>query len=284
MPTIHQVQKRWQTVPDTDFLLAYTLKRDRGFVFAYQDYSLSWREYARFLYYAHKRRRGWSLAHSVGRKEFYGHTFLVNRHTLVPRPETELLVEEALKTLRDLPVTHESLTLIDIGTGTGCIPISILKTDDTGHPITAFATDISRRALRLAKRNAHRQTSSITFLRGNLLEPFRNSQKTSGPIILTANLPYLTSEQFAAEASIWREPYHALVARDNGLFHYEKLLQQLQSYSFFSSRPLFFFFEIDPCQSSTLTERITAYFPAAHTRISKDLAGNDRLIVGELAG
>jgi release factor glutamine methyltransferase len=282
MPTIAQLEEHWQKTPDVDLVLAYALQRDRGFVLAYPDYRLTWREYARFIRAAWRRHRGWPLAYCLGYKEFYGRTFLVNRHTLIPRPETELMVDEVVKTIHALQTTPEPLTLIDIGTGTGCIPLTILQEIAYRQPITTFATDISRRALQVAQRNAGQHRTPISFLHGNLLEPFKKIPKTTSPLLLTANLPYLTAEQRATEPSIWCEPYNALVAKDGGLFYYKQLLRELVESPFFGDRPLFFFFEIYPSQSADLAAYVMTRLPAARVKIIKDLAGHDRLLTGEL--
>ncbi|KKS53992.1 MAG: Release factor glutamine methyltransferase, partial [Candidatus Magasanikbacteria bacterium GW2011_GWA2_42_32] len=136
-----------------------------------------------------RRAKGEPIAYLIGHKEFYGLDFEINKNVLIPRPETELMVEEVVKKIDRLKII-----LIDVGTGSGCIPIAILKTIKNTATIKCFAIDISPGAIATAKRNAKKHNVKIKFLHGNLLEPMM-SQLTQyskkNKIIITANLPYL---------------------------------------------------------------------------------------------
>ncbi len=221
-----------------------------------------------------------------GHKEFCGLDFLVTKDTLIPRPDTELMVETVLEKIKTLP---DNVLLIDVGTGTGCIPISIIKALEHKNlptnraSIKTIGTDISGPALRVANKNAKNHTAAIDFLQGNLLEPiFSNistKQYINETIIITANLPYLTNEQYQQEKSIWREPKGALVAAENGLAFYRALFEQitcrlLPRYK----NKLSLYCEIDPSQSTAITTLIKKYLPLASTEIRKDLGGHDRLV------
>ncbi|MSU74932.1 MAG: peptide chain release factor N(5)-glutamine methyltransferase [Candidatus Magasanikbacteria bacterium] len=276
MPTIKILQKRYHSqINELDFsiLLAHAINKPREFLYAHPNFPLSAFAYARLRYFLFHYKRGYSVAAITHHKEFYGLNFYVNKDTLIPRPETELLVEEAIAAIKTPPSRGGSggCWLIDVGTGSGCIPITI-ATHLNCHPersegslsqsgadrdssiaklpqndsLKIFATDISKSALRVARKNARIQNVSINFLHGNLLEPFvkqintathqhRNTltieQLNNQTIIITANLPYLTPIQFEAEPSIQREPRSALVAENSGLALYEKLLQQISHLS-----------------------------------------------------
>ena len=268
---------------DINILLAESVKKNTAFLYAHPEYRLRLPEYLRWRWFIHRYQRGYSVAAIVGHKEFFGLNFLVNRHVLVPRPETELMVEEVIETLATTPYSLRPTLLIDVGTGSGCIPISILKTSPT-QPTAAFAIDISAATLKVARKNAARHSVNIQFLQGNLLEPFIKTYKllpTNYQLIITANLPYLTREQVASEPSIWREPATALVAEDGGLALYQKLFAQIQTLP--GQKPLTILCEIDPSQNEKMTALIKNFFPAAILEIKKDLAGLDRLVVISLS-
>ena len=168
--------------------------------------------------------------------------------------------------------------MIDVGTGSGCIPISILKNVD--RSIQTFAIDVSRPALRMAKKNAKKHAVKINFLHGNLVEPLlKNYKLQATKLIITANLPYLTEQQFQTEPSIQREPKQALVAKKNGLALYEKLLEQIKFLNPNFNFQISAFFEIDPSQTNAISVLIKQILPEATVEIKKDLAGLDRLVI-----
>lgn len=268
---------------DIELLLAFTLKKPREFIITHPEYKLNIFEFIKFRNFLKKRKLGIPLAYITEHKDFFGLDFFVNKHTLVPRPDTEILVEAVV---HQLIINNYQLlinaTLIDVGTGSGCIPIAILKTIKQFNNLTinTFAIDISKPALKTAKKNAEKHNVSINFLQGNLLEPLLKKLSTTHqtPIIITANLPYLTKEQFTSEPSIQQEPYSALVAEDNGLALYKKLLEQIKTLT----SPIYLFLEIDQSQCNPLSEYIKTIFPNAKIEIKKDLAERDRVLDIEL--
>lgn len=289
---------------EAEILLAYILKKDRSYIVAHPEFPISLYKRLFFYYVLKKRNRGIPIAYLLGHKEFFGIDFIVNRHTLIPRPETELMVEEVLSQIqkyfeqshKNLNQTNdqkdEKIILIDIGTGSGCIPISIIK-NIPEKKVTSIAVDTSSFALRVAGRNAKNHNVAITFLHGNLLEPLNkifslhqldsaSKQTTPYLLFITANLPYLRTEQYNNEPSIQHEPRHALVAQNNGLALYEELLQQLQKIfqqTMINRFSTSLFLEIDPSQSRQITELIKKYFPDASVKIKADLRNQDRLVI-----
>lgn len=276
---------------DLDLLFASATRKSKEFVYTHPEYKLTMRERLRLAYFLFLYKRGYSVAAITRRKEFFGLDFYVNKHVLIPRPETELLVEETLQEIKK--TKKQKITLIDVGTGSGCIPIAVLKTIKQWSNVTmeqlpaeqikTYAIDISRTALRIAKKNARTHKVFINFLRGNLLEPILKQKeqltKNQEQIIITANLPYLTQTQFAAEKSIQKEPRLALVGGQTGLEMYEKLLQQIQSLLLTVNCSLLILMEIDPSQSPTITTLIKKYLPRAEIKIKPDLAGRDRAVI-----
>jgi release factor glutamine methyltransferase len=273
---------------DAEILLAHVLEKPREFVIAHPEYSVTRIENWKMNRLIRLRGQGIPYAHLTGKKGFYGFDFLVNKHTLVPRPETEVLVEAVLSTFPPLlgegqggVEGQRKIILIDIGTGSGCIPISVLKSTNHQSPITTFAIDISKPALKIARKNAALHKVDITFLHGNLLEPIIKSSLfvDNCSLIITANLPYLTQTQFDTEPTIQYEPISALVAEDDGLDLYKKLLEQIKNLiSQFPNFSISAFFEIDPSQTTKLLPCIQNNFPHSKTEVIKDGMENDRII------
>lgn len=271
--TIIYLQKKYYTIPvlDLELILSAALRKTKEFIYTYPEYSISNIQYLRFRWFIHLYKKGYSIAAIVGHKEFYGLDFYVNKHVLIPRPDTELMVVEVIEEIKN---QNEKITLVDVGTGTGCIQISILKNLPAAI-VTTYAVDISRRALKVAKKNARIHNVHIEFLRGNLLKPVvQKNINHKSQIIITANLPYLTEKQFQGEPSIQREPKNALVADNNGLALYEELLQQIKTAGLNAT----IFLEIDPSQSEVIIKIIKQYFPGANVKIKKDLNGLNRLV------
>ena len=253
-------------VMDFELLKAHAIKKPKEFLYSHPEYRLSIWERLKLKYFIFLRKYGYSIAAITKHKEFYGLDFFVNKHVLIPRPDTELMVTEAIEEIKKT----DKKILVDVGTGSGCMPISILK--NLPAPIPTYAIDISSSALKVAKKNARTHNVNINFFHGNLLEPIL--KQITGKIIITANLPYLTEQQFKTEPSIQREPKNALVADNNGLALYEELLQQIKTSSLVAT----IFLEIDPSQTESITELVTKYLPGLKIEIKKDLSGLDRLI------
>lgn len=264
---------------DADLLLSFTLKKTREYFMIHEDGIVSDAARKKFNKLVKKRKTGWPLAYITGHKEFFGLDFLVNKHTLIPRPDTEILVEEVIKTIDNKQLTNNKLALIDVGTGTNCIPIAIIKASKH-KSIKTFAIDISPSALAVAKKNAKKHKVKIKLIHGNLLKPLKHQNiKTFKQIIITANLPYLTKEQYQSEKSIQHEPKSALVAKKEGLALYEKLLHQIKLIPSPYNLVPTTYFEIDPSQSEKITALINKILPNSKIEIKKDLAGRNRVVI-----
>ena len=167
---------------------------------------------------------GRPIQYIMGFEEFYGRTFKVNEHVLIPRPETEELVLGALQRMNRLFGEDEKLAVADIGTGSGAIAIS-LKLECPSLQVTA--TDISIDALNLARSNAKELSASIEFVVGDTLLPFMNQGKKFDVVI--SNPPYipLSDQQEMSIVVTGHEPHQALFAGDDGLDVYKRLADQL---------------------------------------------------------
>lgn len=219
-------------------------------------------------YFLKKRLKGWSLAALTHKKEFYGRQFMVSSKVLIPRPETELLVDLALKAARK---PDPKPKIIDLGTGSGAIIISLaLELKSTAN---YYASDISQSALAVAKTNSRRFGLKINWEKGDLLIPHQEILKNSKRLIIVANLPYLKPEQLA-EPSIKREPLLALVSGKDGLNHYRRLFSQIAASQLPQSFTLLA--EIDPSQTEPIKKLALASLGELSLTFFKDYFGQNR--------
>ncbi len=275
---------------DLEILLAKAINQSREFVLTHPEYHLTKIQHIKFHSYISARVKLKPLAQIIKEKEFYNLNFIVNKHTLIPRPETELLVEEVLQKTNQLADKHSrtDCCLLDVGTGSGNIIISLVKNipfQKSNLSVDKFiAIDISGGALRVAKKNArqHKIEKRIVFLKGNLLKPFlkKYSEKPLPKnLIISANLPYLSKKIYhnCDDGVKLFEPKTALYSPNDGLQHYENLLKQLRDSTTIKQKNLFLFLEISPEQKNLIEGLIKKYFPQAKIIFKKDLAGKWRL-------
>lgn len=272
---------------DRELLLGMVLHKDRSFLLAHPEYKLPQTQRKRFEKLVRRREQHEPLAYILGEKEFFHLSFSVNRFTLIPRPETELMVEEALNVLSTKKkLSHRKKTVvIDIGTGSGCILISVVKNfleeRKTSSSFSFIALDTSRRALQVAKKNAkqHKVEREITFLQSNLLKVLEKELTSFDEIIILANLPYLSETLYQKTAPTVRnfEPKTALVSGQDGLDHYRKLLQQVTQVKL--QGKVQFLLEISPEQKKKLPSLLGS-FGIEQYHILPDLTGRARLVQG----
>ncbi len=272
---------------DFFLLLAHATGQTREYLIAHPEYEISVPIQKKFLALVKRRVHHEPIAYLTGHKEFYGLDFSVTNATLIPRPETEIMVEriieESLKKIKMISTRSTKKILIaDIGTGSGCIIISLaahLKKDCT-EKFSSFefhAVDISSAALRIAKKNAKRHgiDADINFHSGSLIDPIKQYFSSADEIIIAANLPYLSSRIYQSCSPDVKEyePSSALISRQHGLSH---IIELLESIAFIRSSsqsiPLTFWLEISPEQESLLSAKIPAIFPDAIFAFENDLA------------
>ena len=222
---------------DLELILENTLKKPRSFIIAHSEKTIKNYELRITNKMIGRKVEGEPLAYILGYKEFYGLNFRVNKNVLVPRPETELLVEETLKELTT--DNRQPTTIIDIGTGSGCIIITLAKLLNSQLSINNYqllGIDISKKALGVARQNAksHKVERKIKFIHGNLLEPILKNPEfviRHSKFVIVSNLPYLTPIQMKKSPSIKYEPRLALEAGKDGLKYYRQLLKQIKKLS-----------------------------------------------------
>jgi len=218
-----------------------------------------------------RRLRHESVAYIVGEREFFGLPFAVGPGALVPRPETELLVEWAVNWLQ-----HRSEQLVvDLGTGSGAIAVGVASRVPPGTLRALIAIEPSTDALVWARRNAAELVphAPIAFLRASLLTAL------SGPVdLVLANLPYLTPEQVAENPDLTAEPRGALVSGADGLDLIRALLNDLPRVLAPAGAAML---ELDPSQAATVADIARMQFPESTVEIVPDLSGRDRFVTIE---
>lgn len=216
-----------------------------------------------------RRVSGEPIAYITGHREFMGLDFVVDHRVLIPRPETEGLVEHALSWL----ALHPGVRLVvDVGTGSGAISVSVDQLAAPSIPITIVGNDVSFEALAVARQNVARLNARrVSLVQGTLLDWCR------GPIdLIIANLPYLREEQ--RHPGISREPDLALYATDRGFGFYAALIPQAAR---LLSPTGALMCEIDPAQRESALSTAGRAFPEADIRIVPDLPGRDRYLIVE---
>jgi release factor glutamine methyltransferase len=228
-------------------LVAHALGRDRSFVLTHADEHLEVAILNTFRELIERRARHEPLQYLTGHQEFFKLDFEVTPDVLIPRPETELLVEASLELLKDSPAP----VIADIGTGSGCIATSLLHELPNAR---AIATDTSPRALAVARRNAERQgvANRLALIESNCFSAVPRDQKFS---LIVSNPPYVSEEEFRTLQPEVRdyEPRAALVSGPDGLSTIRRLLSEAPA---FLRSDGYFVFEIGFGQSAAVTRLI----------------------------
>ncbi len=271
--TIKELQQNTysQNIIDTaevDSILSLALHKNLEYIYKNPDKKISLGTRKKFAKLIALRLQHWPLAYLRKNKDFFGLNFIVNRHTLIPRPDSELLVEEAIKYLNNSALRAElkSPKILDMGTGSGCLIISLAKNTQGQF----FASDLKKSALKIAKLNARKNKVKINFILSNL---FTKIPEQNFDLIL-ANLPYLAQKQMS-EPSIKKEPRSALVSGLDGLEHYRKFFRQVTKYL---NKKFCILLEMDPSQAIDLKNLSQQYFPQSKIEILSDLNQRNRLI------
>ena len=219
---------------------------------------------------ADRRLRHEPLSYILGHREFYGLDFLVDERVLIPRPETELLVDLALEAARSLNA-QGAVSLVDVCTGSGAIAIAAAVNLPQAE---VWATDISKDALEVAAANAqiHGVEQRIRFVHGDLLDPLPSQFD-----ILVSNPPYVAQELLPAlQPEVLREPRLALDGGEHGLAAIQRLLTQAPQHLTARSVVLV---EFSPEQAQDIAQMAQTAFPQAGINIIPDLAGRNRVLI-----
>jgi release factor glutamine methyltransferase len=259
---------------DAQVLLSHTLHVDRSFLYAYPEHVLTSEQEQQYQTLIERRSQGEPLAYIIGHKEFYGLDFLVDKRVLIPRPETELLVEAALNECQQMFDAGCTPIFADIGTGSGAIPVTLAVLEPRLPYL--YASDISTDALDVAYLNClrHHVEDRVRLLHGDLLAPLPE------PVdILTANLPYIGTDELEDLPLDVRayEPHLALFSGPLGLDLMLRFFQELKRSQKLNARAVLLL-EIGYRQQEELASILRAIWPSATLTFAKDFAGWYRVL------
>lgn len=276
MPTLGEVLRaaRAQLEPtslsaslDAQLLMAEVLGVSRAHVLAHPERPLSDDESAQFSMLVERRLNSEPVAYLLGRRAFYDREFIVTPAVLIPRPETEDLLERALASLQ---AARPGAVAVDVGTGSGALAVTFAA---LRPHVQVYATDISPAALAVARLNAQQHGAQITFLEGDLLVPL--VEKGIHVDIIMANLPYIDSAVVPTLEVSRHEPILALDGGADGLDLVRRLLEQAPAVI----RPGgLILLEIGYNQGTRTAALIQQVFPSAQVEVIPDFAGFDRVV------
>lgn len=252
---------------DAQLLLCEVLRCPRAWVLAHPEVPLEDVRVTEFIIALTRYQHGEALPYVLGWWEFYGRRFRLTPAVLIPRPETELMVEEALSFLSGRPKIRMAA---DIGTGSGCVAITLAA---EVPDLCVVASDLSAEALRVACSNArdHGVESRVHLLRADLLTPL-----TAAFGLICANLPYIPTPSLSDLEVARREPHVALDGGADGLAVIRRMLAQLPNVLVQDGRALF---EIGAGQGEAVLGIAKAVLPNSEIKLRLDLAQHDRLLV-----
>ncbi|MFR6100387.1 peptide chain release factor N(5)-glutamine methyltransferase [Longibaculum muris] len=213
---------------------------------------------------------GEPIQYIKGKETFFSRDFIVNENVLIPRYETEELVENILYKIDDYFDDYDSIDLCDVGTGSGAIAISLALEEPK---LKVTATDISEEALEVARLNARELSAQVDFYQGDMLKPLiKRNIKVD---IFVSNPPYIPNEQEIENVVKDNEPHVALFGGNDGLYFYRKIFSQV--HEVIKERALLAF-EMGFDQRELMSEAVEHYFPNVPYEIIKDINGKDRML------
>ena len=256
---------------EAELLLGHVLKMSKTQLYTEPERDLTQAETEHFWHLVQRRLDREPTAYILKRWEFFGLDFYVDYDAFIPRPETEVLVEEAIKLAERLAARKGQIKIADIGTGCGAIAVSLALAIPKAK---IYATDISASALRIAEINCHRHKVNrrVELWQGNLLEAVPQ------PVdIVVANLPYIRDCEFKdlSPEIMNFEPAMSLAGGKDGLDKIHQLLEQMPGKLDSSGS---FLLEIGQGQAEAVTSLVSSYFPRARIRLIPDLGGIDRVV------
>lgn len=251
---------------DAWLLLAMACKIDHTYYYMHMDDELTEEQIAEFESIIKKRSERVPLQYITGEQEFMGLPFKVNSNVLIPRQDTETLVEEVLLFL------EPNMRVLDLCTGSGCIIISLMK---HMKGITGFGIDISKQALLVAKENAKANGVEVEFEKSDLFDQVSESFD-----VIVSNPPYIPSDVIPTlEPEVCSyEPYQALDGKEDGLYFYRKIVKDCRSHLNPGGA---LFLEIGHDQGEDVSQMLR-YAGFKTVEVKKDLAGNDRVVIGKI--
>lgn len=262
---------------DARLLLESVCKTDRNTLLVHGQREVSPEEYECYVNYIEERKTRRPLQYITGEQEFMGLPFLVNENVLIPRQDTEILVEEAMRRL------HDGMHILDMCTGSGCILLSLLY---YSNDCSGLGVDISDKALQTARQNAEhirtlKKEIDVTFIQSNLFENLADNEEYAGAFeMIVSNPPYIQShviDTLMPEVGQY-EPRLALDGKEDGLYFYRLIIEQAGKYLAGGGE---LFFEIG-CDQGDDVKKMMEETGYKEVEVIKDFAGLDRVVCGIL--
>lgn len=253
---------------DARLLLEEVCGTDRGYMLVHGDNPVTDLQAGAYREYISRRKSRIPLQHITGYQEFMGLRFQVTEDVLIPRQDTETLVEEVMRYL------HDGMRILDMCTGSGCILLSLLH---YSNDCVGVGSDISQKALAVAKANAESLGKEATFVHGDLFEPIEGKFD-----FIVSNPPYIPTkviETLEAEVKD-HDPISALDGMEDGLFFYRKIVDRAGEYLYPGGM---LFFEIG-CEQAEDVKKMMTEAGYHDVTVCKDLAGLDRVVYGTFPG
>jgi release factor glutamine methyltransferase len=255
---------------DAQLLLACAMGCERAYVLAFGEHLPTSQQAEQFLGWLERRTKGEPIAYILGRRAFYDREFKVTPAVLIPRPETEHLLEAALEITAALEsASDRPLVAADIGTGSGAIAVTYKA---HAPQVTVYAVDVSPEALAVAQTNAQRL--DITFLQGDLAQPLL--ERGVRVDVLMANLPYIATDDLSTLEVRKHEPTLALDGGADGLDLIRRLLQDAPA---LCNTGACILLEIGSGQGAATSAIAQDIFPHARVEVMPDYAGHERVVI-----
>jgi release factor glutamine methyltransferase len=269
---------------DAQLLLAHVLDMDRALILAYPERALTADQARRYDDLVSRAADGEPIAYLLGRRAWYDLDLIVTPAVLIPRWETEHLLELSIESVRrgdplSRPLLGRPPRAVDVGTGSGALAIGLAK---HAPPVDVHAVDVSAAALEIARANAAQHGVAVTFHQGDLLAPFLPSGDAAADArgafdLIVANLPYIPSEIAAGLAVARYEPWLALDGGADGLALVRRLLDQIVGGRLLRAGGCILL-EIGADQGADALSLAQTHFPTGRTALIQDLAGRDRIV------
>jgi release factor glutamine methyltransferase len=260
-----------------ELLLLHHMKKSRASLLADLRMDIDKQVWEVFQQDVLKHAQGMPVQYIIGCEQFYGRPFKVNEHVLIPRPETEELVHGVLLRSERLFSEREQIDVVDIGTGSGAIAVTLALEN---KKMCVSATDISEKALAVAKENSEKLCAHVHFYQGDLLKPIINAEKKVDVVV--SNPPYIPDEEIMELSTVVKdwEPTLALSGGADGLLFYRKIVEQLPDVIRY---PGLIAFEIGHGQGKDVKSMLENRFPKAEIQIEYDMNGKERKVFAVLS-
>lgn len=259
---------------DAWYLLEYVTGVSKAMYFAEPERTVSEENADRYIDCIRQRAAHIPLQHITGEQEFMGYPFCVNEHVLIPRQDTEILVEEAIQIMRP------KMKILDMCTGSGCIVLSILKMCKEKYYMTdlqGVGADVSEEALKVARENSRRLEVPVTWIQSDLFAKIPEEEKYDA---IVSNPPYIETaviDTLQEEVRL-HDPYIALDGKEDGLYFYRRIISEAGKYLKTQGKLMF---EIG-CDQAEAVEELMKNAGYEQITVKKDLAGLDRVVYGTL--